>query len=97
MISVDCAPSSAGVCTRISPLPSSWTIVSPDTTLVVAVRASSTEHCAFGTRNSAPPRNSMPKFRPRNTSASTATSRISPEMAYQSRLRPTKLKEVLPV
>ncbi len=53
-------------------------------------RACSTEQVAFGMVKSAPPRNSMPRLRPRSRSAPTATRMITAETMYQVLLRPTK-------
>ena len=45
----------------------------------------------------APPTNSMPMFRPLKYRPRIAVSTMRPEMAYQSRRRPTKLIDFLPV
>ena len=50
-----------------------------------------------GTRNSEPPRNSSPKFSPRPKMPISARTTMPPEMAYQSRWRPTKSIDRLPV
>ena len=45
---------------------------------------------AVGTPKTAPPSNSMPRSRPRKSSATSETSRMTAEMAYQRRRWPTK-------
>ena len=49
------------------------------------------------TRYCAPPTNSMPMLRPLKYRPATASRTITPDMAYQSHLRPTKSIDFLPV
>ena len=57
-------------------------------------------HLVAGQRDACTARrrvNSMPKLRPLKYRPSTAATMISPEMAYQSRVRPTKSIDLRPV
>ena len=84
------ATDSGRVCTRMSPLPSCVTIGSVTPAATVASRACDTVAADFGTWNSAPPLNSMPRLRPRIKRAAIATTTMTAEIEYQSLRRPTK-------
>jgi hypothetical protein len=91
---------SFSVCTRTVEVPS---LVTTTSALPAAPLSADRPVCSKswvwvtpGTRNSEPPRNSSPKLSPRPKMPISARTMMPPEMAYQSRCRPTKSLERRP-
>ena len=72
------------VCARIVELPTRWTTISPPTTSETVERTLSSSAAGDDTRNSAPPRNSMPSFRCSTESDRIEITSRAAEKPYQS-------------
>ena len=78
-----CSLSSVSVCARTVLLPTRWTTISLSTTSATVSRTASSVAAGDDTRNSAPPRNSMPRCRCSTSSEAIDTTSSAAETPYQ--------------